>query len=37
MEVLDHDAEHLGRRQRLGIGVADEGPDIRHHRQDDTS
>ena len=37
VEVLDHDAEHLGGRERLGIGVADEGPDVRLHRRDDTS
>jgi len=37
MEVLDHHTENLGCAQRLGIGVADQGPDVRFHRPDDTS
>ena len=37
VEVLDHDTEHLGCRQRLRIGVADEGPDVRLHPGEDTS
>ncbi len=32
VEVLDHHTEHLGRRERLRIGVADERPDVRLHR-----
>ena len=37
VEVLDHHTEDLGCAQRLGIGVADEGPDVRLHRVEITS
>ena len=37
VEVLDHDAEDLGRGQRLGIGVADEGAEVGLHRPDSIS